>query len=62
LQQPEVRKSNYRDFVSPIKVVRESLKAAKEEYIITHIGAHQKLSNGEREKQMADAVRLLAAD
>lgn len=50
------------NFVSQIKAARSALKAVNEEYIITHLGTCQKLPPNEREKQMADAIRLLASD
>lgn len=50
------------NFVFQIKAARSALKAVNEEYIITHLGTCQKLPRDEREKQMADAIRLLASD
>lgn len=60
--QLEVEGQDCRDFVAQIKAARSALKAVNEEFIILHLGDCQKLPLGEREKQIADAVRLLATD
>ncbi len=50
------------DFVSQVKAVRSALKAVNDEFVIHHLGTCQKLPLTEREKQMAEAIKLLASD
>jgi DNA-binding FrmR family transcriptional regulator len=50
------------EFVSQVKAVRNALRAVNDEFIILHLGMCQKLPVTEREREMAEAIKLLVND
>lgn len=48
-------------FITQIKAARSALKGVSEQYILEHLSTCQALPSPEREKQMAEAIHLLAS-
>ena len=48
-------------FITQVKAARSALKGVSEEYILAHLSTCQALPSPEREKQMAEAIHLLAS-
>lgn len=49
-------------FMSQIKAARSALKRASEQYVLHHIHRCQHLPSGERDKQIEEALSILASD
>lgn len=54
--------SDCKKFVTQIKAARSALKGANEQFVIDHIKECQLLSPEERDKEIAEALKIISSD
>ena len=58
----EDQKSDCKLFISQVKAARSALKGVSEQYVLAYIHTCQALPKKVREKQVEEAIKVLASD
>jgi DNA-binding FrmR family transcriptional regulator len=58
----ENKKQNCKQFITQVKAARSALKGVNEQYVLSHIHTCQSLPAKERDKQVGEAIKILASD